>query len=663
MFGWIAVQNPLLQMSSGNRTPACLGNSRKEELQQLTGKSPISEQLLNLTVASDQPRLPRAIPEHGPDPSPAAINRVRILGKTANRQVFSVRIPVHALIFNGGHRYPRLTKGVDVDYIQNRDSMSFHDLVVTSFSHSTPWYIPVAYLLVTLGMRWLAVRAFADLDSQIEWPESASFGVRFSILQPKIAITQTSLFSMDLFSTLSNFAMFRICWDLSVSWMVLLLCLSVSVGFFALLVSIREMTEMPDVKLIEVFRYYLLYFPGSSSFLTLLIVAGITYPYSAYVLILLYLLRNRIPKHFVAKLLVRFGICSPASDELNEMTRDAAEALQIEPPMCVIAEVPAVSAFAKSDRDFIAISRPALNILDTAELQQGIVDHEVVHIAQYKRARPINEFFGHYLGFGAILVAATVIAHMSILPSWPVSKTPELIASILVLIIGLMVNLRRLKHRGRFIHGLLSTKEQLKRLHSNSTDNENEADQFARSRVGSEIYGRALKLILESEGEDTEDRHVFGYPAFEQRTGREGPEEDKVLTELDSLQEATVTLSQLFKILLCIFGLFGFGLTIYVTPFFWSPMSCFETFLPRTKALPIVAMTYARLGYTDKARVLLHATDENISIETLLVKLVLEKKNLKKEESLGIRARIVELSDEHLLLGKRAKDIISNLQR
>jgi hypothetical protein len=537
--------------------------------------------------------------------------------------------------------------------------MIAEELVVSHLSLSIPWFVPLAYFAGTLTLRWLLSRVLSDTAPKLEWNESASFDARFSVLQSKIIFMQTSVFALDLLTMFSNFLMFSLCWDLSVAWMAVFLCCSVAVGFFSMLVSIRRMVDLADVGLTEIFKSYLLYFPGSVTPIALIIVTSVTYPYSAYALVILFLLRKRIPKHSLVRLLVRLGICSPATKELEDMVGDAAEALRIEPARCVIAEIPLATAFAKGDRDFVTLSRPILSVLKTAELRQSIVDHEVAHIAQYRRARPVHDFFAQYLIFGPLLIGATVITHMTILPSWPLSKIPELVACILVFLIGILVNLGRLRHRERPLHGLLSTKEQLKRRHSNSKDKEDEADEFARNRVGSETYGEALRLLLDSEGENTDERHVFGYPAFEKRAGDEEPEEDKVLTELDSLQEETIRLSQLFKILLSALGSIIMGLAFYFLPIIWSPLSCFETVLPRTKASPVVALLIDKVGYADEARTLLKASDQDNNIDLLLSRLVLEKK---KEENLRIRARIVELSDQHLLLGERAKEIISNLK-
>ncbi|HIB68407.1 MAG TPA: hypothetical protein EYO33_25750 [Phycisphaerales bacterium] len=391
--------------------------------------------------------------------------------------------------------------------------------------------------------------------------------------------------------------------------------------------------------------------------------SALTYPYSAYPLLLMLGIEPKLPR-ITNWLLVRCGVCTPASSEMERMVTSAADTLSIAPPTCLVAEISIVTAFAASGNRLVVLSRPALEALKQPELVQAILDHEVAHIAQFDETR-LPWRVVHILWLSLLLSAITFAKKTSVAGGWPLDLFWSLITPLLLfLICGAIIvsHVVTLWSKGEGAYSLFNFKDRLRNAHKQSEVNEDEADRFARERVGTEVYREALLRMLGTSMEEVPERHDFGYPSLLKRFGQKDTDERAVLTKIGDMEELEIPVGQFLKLLIGYAAVSLLFLACYFGPMMITPLGSFLSILPQAKRnLVLVAITTRKLN-TSPDREWLKNEDAPDDLDTLLARLLAARFERDPKALEEARADILRASEKHYIYSKSLQLMLERLR-
>lgn len=539
----------------------------------------------------------------------------------------------------------------------------WNELAIIHLDQAQPWHLPFFYLLVWLGSKWLGVVAEARWYPSVEWKRELSFEAKFFETRELYRLRHFATPFVDWVFAFPMFFLSQLCWERGALGLGLGLALSWTLGCVARLVSVRRELGAPPQSLKYLIGLEGLAHEGSPWYdgRTLLLLAIFTYPYSPFALLLVFFLSPWLPKHAAIWWPRMMGICSLASSETRQMVEQASMALGVRSPHCVVADVPAMLAFARPLEGLVVMSRQAMDHLDRPELRQAILDHEVAHMVEAKKhwhPRLMSNFF--WLGAG--LVGLTLLQHVSFVPSWPLARSLELLASGLVLLLGFLGLFRNLLKNQTNLPSFRNSKEFMKRTHLDSEQREAAADAFARSRVGKEVYAEALTRVLGQDGEISADQlSQFGYPALSQRLGREKEEEDQVLQELEDMPEGTVGLGGLFRVTLRVCAALFVVLAFALAPL--APIAgAFVTSLyPGSKSQCLQAAFLHKAGFSDKALEVLSDPALENDVSSWMVKEKFHRIRGDKKNAQRTREHIRRLLEGHWVFNKKGRRYLKRI--
>ena len=540
------------------------------------------------------------------------------------------------------------------------------DILFSALDVSVAWYVPIAHFLLCLGLKWLYTVEFALMSlSGFEWKEETSAHQRFFALRTNIYGDGWLGTYLDIAFALSSFVILSIAWSHPFQWLGIALIGYSAVGYLARLAAYRRALKSDELPLKQLAGWDLLQQtqPLYDRAWFLAALSALTYPYSAYPLLLLLVIEPKLPR-ITNWLLVRCGVCTPASFEMKRMVNSAADALSITPPTYLVAEISIVTAFAASGNRLVVLSRPALEALKQPELVQAILDHEVAHIAQFDETR-LPWRVVHILWLSLLLSAITFAKNTSVAGGWPLDLfwsliTPLLLCLICGAIIVSHVVMLGSKEKGSF--PLFNSKDRLRNAHKRSEVNEDEADRFARERVGTEVYREALLRMLGSPKEEVLERHDFGYPSLLKRFGQKDTDEQAVLREIEDMGEVEIPLTRLLKFLTAYACLSFIFLVCYFGPMMITPLGSFLGILPQAKRnLVLVAIATGKL-HTSPDREWLKNEDAPDELDTLLARLLAARFERDPKALEEARADILRASEKHYIYSKSLQLMLERLR-